>query len=535
VPEGIIFQSQTAYKQLRKMLVEGYLVAVVSLPAGVFNPYSGVKTSILILDKSLAKKTSTIAFFKVENDGFGLGAQRREIDKNDLPNAADFLKAYLQSITFTASDPSTPNALIVEKAKIATNGEYNLSGERYRDTIAAHTKWPLVPLSKICELRSGLWKGEKEPLHVVKILRNTNFTKTGFLNLEDVAEHPVELKQLESRLLKYGDIILEKSGGGPTQPVGRVALFNIPSGEYSYSNFTARIRVVDEKANCFFVWLILNQFYQSGKTEGLQKQTSGIRNLDNTAYQKLQVPLPPLEMQKEIVAEIEGYQKVIDGARAVLDNYRPHIPIHPDWPMVELGELIDELESGVSVNSTNRPTFEGEFGILKTSCVTNGVFDPNEHKSVLPEEYARLRCSVRGNTIIISRMNTEALVGANAFVPQDYPHLFLPDRLWQTVISRADVEVCYIQTLLASKDFRDKISALCGGTSGSMKNISKPQLLSLRIPLPPIETQRAIVAEIEAEQALVAANRELIARFEKKIQATLARVWGEDAPSAAKE
>ncbi|MGB9666047.1 MAG: N-6 DNA methylase, partial [Candidatus Cryosericum sp.] len=85
VPEGIIFQSQTAYRQLRKMLVDDYLVAVVSLPAGVFNPYSGVKTSILILDKALAKKTSTIAFFKVENDGFGLGAQRRAIDKNDLP------------------------------------------------------------------------------------------------------------------------------------------------------------------------------------------------------------------------------------------------------------------------------------------------------------------------------------------------------------------------------------------------------------------------------------------------------------------
>src|SRR5512136_1095400 len=94
VPEGIIFQSQTAYAQLRKMLVEEYLVAVISLPAGVFNPYSGVKTSILILDKSLAKKTDTIAIFKIQNDGFGLGAQRRPIDKDDLPAAADFLKSY---------------------------------------------------------------------------------------------------------------------------------------------------------------------------------------------------------------------------------------------------------------------------------------------------------------------------------------------------------------------------------------------------------------------------------------------------------
>ena len=80
VPEGIIFQSQTAYKDLRKLLVENSLVAVISLPAGCFNPYSGVKTSILILDKSLAKYSNTIAFFKVENDGFGLGAQRRAIE-----------------------------------------------------------------------------------------------------------------------------------------------------------------------------------------------------------------------------------------------------------------------------------------------------------------------------------------------------------------------------------------------------------------------------------------------------------------------
>src|SRR3989339_587621 len=98
VPEGVIFQSQSAYKQLRKMLVENYLVAVVSLPAGVFNPYSGVKTSILILDKSLAKKTNTIAFFKIENDGFGLGAQRREIAKNDLTQALTAIAEYLRRL-----------------------------------------------------------------------------------------------------------------------------------------------------------------------------------------------------------------------------------------------------------------------------------------------------------------------------------------------------------------------------------------------------------------------------------------------------
>jgi len=228
-----------------------------------------------------------------------------------------------------------------------------------------------------------------------------------------------------------------------------------------------------------------------------------------------------------------SHQKVIDGARAVVDNYRPHIPIHPDWPMVALGDIVDELESGVSVNSTSKPTDKGELGILKTSCVTTGIFQPEEHKTVVSDELKRVRCPVRGNTIIISRMNTEALVGANAYVDKDYPQLFLPDRLWQTVITRSDIEVRYVQTVLASDSCRNRISAVCRGTSGSMKNISKAQLLSITIPLPPLATQQAIVAEIKAEQALVAANRELIARFEKKIQDTLTRVWGDDEPALA--
>ena len=157
VPEGIIFQSQTAYKQLRKMLVEECLVAVVSLPAGVFNPYSGVKTSILILDKSLAKKTSTIGFFKIENDGFGLGAQRREIDMNDLPHARAEIGEYLHRLR--AGEPVTdfqPTlGLIVTKGKVSAKGDYNLSGERYRESKGYYGAYPVVPISELCELGRG--------------------------------------------------------------------------------------------------------------------------------------------------------------------------------------------------------------------------------------------------------------------------------------------------------------------------------------------------------------------------------------------
>ena len=88
---------------------------------------------------------------------------------------------------------------------------------------------------------------------------------------------------------------------------------------------------------------------------------------------ELQIPLPPLEVQKEIVAEIEGYQKVINGARAVLDNYRPHIPIHPDWPMVTLGEVCDRFKNGSSFDqSTSGHTVK-----------MIGVSDLSRHKSLM--------------------------------------------------------------------------------------------------------------------------------------------------------
>lgn len=113
VPEGIIFQNQTAYKDLRKMLVENSLVAVISLPAGVFQPYSGVKTSIIVLDKSLTKQSDTIAFFKVENDGYGLGAQRRACEGEQLSLHQGQCAGLTCASAFAAGTAGTTGTLFV--------------------------------------------------------------------------------------------------------------------------------------------------------------------------------------------------------------------------------------------------------------------------------------------------------------------------------------------------------------------------------------------------------------------------------------
>ena len=100
------------------------------------------------------------------------------------------------------------------------------------------------------------------------------------------------------------------------------------------------------------------------------------------------IPLPPLEVQQEIVAEIEGYQKVIDGARAVVENYRPNIHVDPDWPMVKLGELCERIQYGLSSRLNSERTgyktfrmnelFEGkcvDYGSMKYADVSADVFE----------------------------------------------------------------------------------------------------------------------------------------------------------------
>jgi len=156
VPEGIIFKSATAYKALRKLLIEDGLLAVVSLPAGVFNPYAGVKTSILLFDNGLAKKTKNILFLKIQNDGYDLGAQRRKIDKNDLPQALEIIKEYKTALKenkkIKLNEKQGKIAHLVAKEKIAESGDYNLSGDRYIETVNfANQKWPLVELEEVLD------------------------------------------------------------------------------------------------------------------------------------------------------------------------------------------------------------------------------------------------------------------------------------------------------------------------------------------------------------------------------------------------
>jgi type I restriction enzyme M protein len=527
VPEGIIFQSQGAYKELRKMLIKNSLVAVISLPAGCFNPYSGVKTSILILDKALAKQSDTIGFFKVENDGFGLGAQRRAMDGSDLPQVKAEIDAYFHAVrSRKPTDDLNPTCgLIVPKEKIAENGDYSLSGERYREGSTSRSSFPSVELGDICQLVRGVVYAKEDEVTEggVKVLRANNINKDrSELDLSDVKRILPKADFSDEKKLRRGDIFICLASGSKDH-IGKATLIKEDSDFY-FGGFMGAIRVNQARLDSGY---LLQQLTTGHFNRFLREQIAGanINNLNSGILGRFMIPLPPLDVQKEIVAEIEGYQKVIDGARAVLDNYRPHIPIHPDWPIVELGE-ITKPEYGFTESAAD----QGDARFIRITDIDGeGKLRTKDPKFVTLTPEARESLLANGD-ILVAR--TGATYGKTMIYEEDYPAVFA-SFLIRLRFPKDRVHPRYYWSFAQSDLYWSQANSLM--TGGGQPQFNGNALKQIKIPLPPLTTQQAIVAEIEAEQALVAANRELIARFEKKIQTTLARVWGEDTPAAVME
>lgn len=231
--------------------------------------------------------------------------------------------------------------------------------------------------------------------------------------------------------------------------------------------------------------------------------------------------VPPLDEQQRIAEVLRSVDEALAGNRAVLAAAAETLDLLSDellvanaqrvGEMVRFGDLIDTLEAGVSVNSEGRHAEPDEVGILKTSCVSAGHFEPEEHKAVLASERARVRVPVRGDSIIISRMNTFELVGANAFVEADHGDLFLPDRLW-LLKSNSRVRIRWLAFYMKTAKFREQVISIATGTSGSMKNISKGRLNDLVVFIPDDQQQAHDIAVLAAVEAVLLSARKIEAR-----------------------
>ncbi|MEE9432522.1 MAG: N-6 DNA methylase [Melioribacteraceae bacterium] len=499
VPEGIIFQSGTAYKQLRKMLVENYLYAVVSLPAGVFNPYSGVKTSILLMDKNLNKKTDNILFVKIENDGFGLGARRIAKDGSQLPEAVKLIKDYknfslsndviVSGVEASLKEKHAESSLwnIATTDQIAENDEWNLSGERYNSTSFSYSgTFTQIELKEIIKIQSG-YAFESKLFNEVKgfpIIRirniKTNSTKTKYTG---------ELKR--EFIIRNGDLIIGMDGE-----------FNCVIWQGGDALLNQRVCRLNEYKDCLkeYVYFMIQK-----KLKEIEEKTYAVtvKHISTKQINKIQIPLPPLEIQKEIVEEIEGYQKIIDGARQVVENYKPHIDIDPSWEMVELKKIAKNLD-GQRVPITKSKRKSGKYPYYGASGIVDFV------ESYLFDEDLLLVSEDGAN--LLSRVTPIAFSVSNKIWVNNHAH----------VLQFENMETQkFIEFYLNSIDLSNYI------TGSAQPKLNQKALNSIKIPLPEFEIQKDVVNKITLELNAIESNKFLIQSFEQKIKDRIAKVWGE--------
>jgi len=178
---------------------------------------------------------------------------------------------------------------------------------------------------------------------------------------------------------------------------------------------------------------------------------------------------------------------------AFLEMFGDPVSNPKGWPVKPLGEVIDHLDAGWSANGDARERMADEFGVLKVSAVTSGIFRAEEHKAVPASAIDRELVTPRRGDLLFSRANTRELVAATCLVERDEPRLFLPDKLWR-VVPRASVATApYLRFLLAHDRLRAELTKTATGTSGSMLNVSMDKLRGLRAPFPPIDLQNNFV------------------------------------------
>jgi type I restriction enzyme M protein len=309
VPDGIISTVQNSYQQVRKMLVEDSLWCVVSLPGGCFNPYSGVKTSILFLDRNMARRTDDILFVKIEADGFDLGAQRRQIDSNDLPAALSAIKKWKT----TGRTPKDAAASIVGRKRILEATDYSLSPGRYaHNGIYVSKRWATAKLKDVVlDVKSGFACGSSAANgEGIPHLRPMNITTGGELVWEGtkyISEGFFADKVEYS--LKQGDILFNNTNS--KELVGKTCFVDRDM-RAAFSNHLTRIRTDRTKMLPRFLALLLREMWRQGVFLDLCHKWVGQAGINNTVLSSLDIPLPPIAVQKDIMEEMDAIRQDIE-------------------------------------------------------------------------------------------------------------------------------------------------------------------------------------------------------------------------------
>ncbi len=379
--------------------------------------------------------------------------------------------------------------------------------------------WTYKKLGEVCDTINGLWKGKKPPYIKVGVIRNANFTKDFTLRYDNVEYLDVEEKQYSKRKLYKGDLIVEKSGGGEKQPVGRVVLFDKEDGEFSFSNFTSVLRIKEKDSLINkFLYIYLYYIYRRGDTKKMQRATTGIHNIEFEKFLNIDIPDISLSDQQRIVAQLDeafaeidtikaAAEKQLSDAKALFQKALSQAMTPKEgWTYKTIKDCCKELFAGgdvpkpdVSKNKTN---------FFSVPIYTNGVENEGLYGYTT-------NAKVYEPAVTISARGT---IGATfrRFTP-----FFPAIRLITAVPNKDLMTVDYLYYAF------NMFSAGDSGTS--IPQLTIPNIKNIILPLPPLSEQQRIVEELdelaENVKEIEKLNDKLAAECDAMKQALLRQVF----------
>jgi len=586
VPEGIIFQTANAYKELRRLLIEDGLFAVVSLPAGVFNPYSGVKTSILFFDNKIAKQADNILFIKITNDGYDLGAQRRKLDNDgELPIALQILTTYRKSFDKKINkkfkiDKSldylawlTPKKKIVESGLPAPRptvyiikcedgsfyigqtknlfkrwrehkqgavswakrhkaieiihyeefntineaikrekdlktgfgrkwlkreykkgnlkkwdenatrqaGDYNLSGDRYKEKEEyKKQKWPMVELGEICDIYQPKTITSKQ---IKKEGKYKVFGANGVIGYFDEYNHEEPEIAITCRGATCGTV-------------------NFTDPKSWITGNAMVVKPKDTRINKRYLFYFL-------RNSNLKSVISGSAQpqITRSGLSPFKIPLPPLEVQKEIVERIEKKQEIINNAKeliAKIEKERANsgrIFERLDCKKIELGKVLKYEQPTKYIVKSVDYSDKYETPVL-TAGKTFILGYTNEKEGIFPVDKLPV--------IIFDDFTT-----ASKFVDFSFKVKSSAMKILHADTKKTNIK--YLYYLMQNIKF----------PTNEHKRYWISEYSRIKIPLPHLDIQKEIANSFDKQTNSIKANQELIKVFEQQIQDEISEVWGE--------
>ena len=364
------------------------------------------------------------------------------------------------------------------------------------------------PLADFVEVSfPGEWGQEDKDGSGVKVIRTTNFTNNGKLDLSEVVTRDIDSAKIEKKKLFKGDIILERSGGTNDNPVGRVVYFE-EDGVYLFNNFTQLLRC-KEGVNSLFIFYSLFNYYQMNKNviRSMGNKTTGIQNLKMDRYWQIPIADVSIELQKEFESIYRQADK--SGFVGFKSQFIEMFGCLAE--RVALSSLCDTFIDGDWIEAKDQSG--SGIRLIQTGNVGVGTFkDKGDRARYISEEtFNRLNCTevVEGD-ILISRLPEP--VGRACIIPAG---LGKSITAVDCTIIRLNDKVLpkFFVAFTNTPNYAMQIKKVLSGTT--RLRVSRANLGKIQVPLPSIDKQQQFVTIAEQADKSGSGGRESVALMGK--------------------